>query len=43
MLQKRNLMSHSYDEKNADMAYNLIVNNYFKELYDVYIKFKQEI
>jgi nucleotidyltransferase substrate binding protein (TIGR01987 family) len=43
MLQKRNLMSHSYDEKNADIAYNLIVKIYFDELFEVYLKFKQEI
>ena len=43
MLQKRNLMSHTYDEKNANLAYNLITEQYFDELYDVYLKFKQEI
>lgn len=43
MLQKRNLMSHTYDEKNANLAYNLIIEQYFDELYDVYLKFKQEI
>lgn len=42
MLQKRNLMSHTYNEKNADLAYGLIVNDYFKELYDVYLSLKQE-
>ncbi len=40
MLQKRNLMSHTYDEKNAELAYHLIVNTYFSELYDFYLKFK---
>ena len=43
MLQKRNLMSHTHDEKNANLAYNLITEQYFDELYDVYLKFKQEI
>ncbi len=43
MLQKRNLMSHTYDEKNAELAYNLIANDYFVELFDVYFKLKSEI
>lgn len=43
MLQKRNLMSHTYDTKNAELAYQLIVNTYFSELYDFYLKFKSEI
>lgn len=42
MLQKRNLMSHTYNEKNAQLAYNLIVEEYFKEIYDVYITLKNE-
>ena len=43
MLQKRNLMSNTYDEKNAELAYNLIVNDYFVELFDVYLKLKNEL
>ena len=37
MLEKRNLMSHTYDEKNAGLALQLIVNSYFDELYDLYL------
>lgn len=43
MLQKRNLMSHTYNEKNAKLAYNLIVNEYFSELYDVYLTLKKDL
>ncbi len=32
MLEKRNLMSHTYDKKNAELAYQLIKNEYFSEL-----------
>ncbi len=32
MLQKRNLMSHTYNEINTELAYNFIVNEYFNEL-----------
>ena len=37
MLEKRNLMSHTYDEKNAAMALELIVNSYYDELNDLYL------
>ncbi len=37
MLEKRNLMSHTYDETNAGLALQLIVNSYFDELYDLYL------
>ena len=37
MLEKRNLMSHTYDETNAGLALQLIINSYFDELYDVYL------
>jgi len=43
MLQKRTLMSHTYDEKNAELAYSLIVNEYFEELFDVYQTLKKEV
>lgn len=43
MLQKRNLMSHTHDEKNAVLAYQLIVNEYFKELEEVYQTLKKEL
>lgn len=42
MLQKRNLMSHTYDETNAELAYSLIVNDYFAELYNLYFKLLKE-
>lgn len=32
MLEKRNLMSHTYDRKNAELAYLLIKNTYFDKL-----------
>jgi nucleotidyltransferase substrate binding protein (TIGR01987 family) len=32
MLEKRNLMSHTYDKKNAELAYSLIKHEYFERL-----------
>lgn len=43
MLQKRNLMSHTYDEKTAELAYRLIVDEYFNELLDAYTTLKEEL
>ena len=43
MLQKRNLMSHTYNEYNAKLAYRLIVDQYFKALNQLYLKLKSEI
>lgn len=43
MLQKRNLMSHTYSKETAELAYSLIVNKYFEELQDVYLKLKKEV
>ena len=37
MLEKRNLMSHTYDETNTAMALELIVNSYYDELNDLYL------
>ena len=37
MLEKRNLMSHTYDETTAGLALKLIINSYFDELYDLYL------
>ena len=37
MLEKRNLMSHIYDETTAGLALQLIVTSYFDELYDLYL------
>jgi len=36
MLQKRNLMSHTYDETTAELAYQLIVNSYFQALKQIH-------
>lgn len=43
MLQKRNLMSHTYNETNAELAYNLIVHEYFSELQKVYFRLLNEV
>ncbi|RYE21355.1 MAG: nucleotidyltransferase [Sphingobacteriaceae bacterium] len=43
MLQKRNLMSHTYNEINAELAYNLIINEYFSELQKVYFRLLKEV
>ncbi|AYD46317.1 nucleotidyltransferase substrate binding protein [Arachidicoccus soli] len=43
MLQKRNLMSHTYNKENAEIAYRLIVGEYFDALYAVYLKLKTEV
>lgn len=42
MLDKRNLMSHTYDDKTAELAYRLIVDVYYQALYDVYTYLKNE-
>lgn len=43
MLEKRNLMSHTYDDQKAQLAYNFIVTAYFEELFDVYTTLKKEL
>ena len=43
MLQKRNLMSHTYNKKNADLAFALIVESFFAELEEVYHTLKKEV
>ena len=43
MLEKRNLMSHAYDEAKAEIAYKLIINEYFKMLEQLYKKLKEEL
>ena len=43
MLEKRNLMSHAYDEEKAETAYKLIINEYFKMLEQLYNKLKEEL
>ena len=42
MLEKRNLMSHTYDETTAELAYKLITQTYFKAIEQVYNKLKAE-
>ena len=32
ILEKRSLMSHTYDKKNSELAYNPIKNEYFERL-----------
>ncbi|MDZ4708970.1 MAG: HI0074 family nucleotidyltransferase substrate-binding subunit [Saprospiraceae bacterium] len=43
MLEKRKFMNKTFNVKNAQIAYNLIINDYFKELYDVFMKLKKEV
>jgi len=43
MLDKRNLMSHTCDEKNAETAYNLIAGSYTQLLEKLYEKLKGEL
>lgn len=43
MLEKRNLMSHTYDETNAELAYGLIVNSYYGALKQLYLKLRPEL
>lgn len=42
MLEKRNLMSHTYDQQNAELAYSLIVNDFYIELNNAYLTLKNE-
>ncbi len=43
MLDKRNLMSHTYDEEKSALAYSLIRNNYFKALSQLHERLKKEL
>lgn len=43
MLEKRNLMSHTYDETNAELAYKLIINNYVNALKQAYLTLGEEL
>jgi nucleotidyltransferase substrate binding protein (TIGR01987 family) len=43
MLEKRNLMSHTYDETTAELAFNLISNTYFKAIEQVFLRLGQEL
>lgn len=43
MLEKRNLMSHTYNETAAALAFKIINEQYFKALQQVYGKLKTEI
>lgn len=42
MLQKRNLMAHTYDEKLSELAYRLIVDQYHSALKQLYDKLRAE-
>lgn len=42
MLQKRNLMAHTYDEKTADLAFNFITGHYFNAIKQVLLKLGEE-
>ena len=42
MLEKRNLMAHAYDEATAQLAYELIRNQYFGQLQKMYHLFSQQ-
>lgn len=43
MLEKRNLMSHTYNESNAELAYNLIKTDYFFQIFDLYQTLQKEL
>ncbi len=43
MLEKRNLMSHTYDEETAELAYRLIVGMYFEAIEKVYQNLKRAL
>lgn len=43
MLQKRNLMSHTYNEETANLAYALITESYFSALNKLYLKLKSSL
>ena len=43
MLEKRNLMSHTYDETRAELACQLIKNQYFAQISALYDKLKSEL
>jgi nucleotidyltransferase substrate binding protein (TIGR01987 family) len=43
MLEKRNLMAHTYDQNLVDLAYRLIVNDYYPALKQVYLKLGSEL
>ncbi len=42
MLKKRNLMAHTYEEKQMLTAYRLIINQYFQELKKMYRLLKEK-
>ena len=43
MLQRRNLMAHTYDESTADLAFDLINRSYFPALKQLYEKLRAEL
>ena len=40
MLEKRNLLAHTYDEAQADLAFDLILNEYYPLLEELLQKFQ---
>lgn len=42
MLEKRNLMAHTYNETNAKLSISLIRNKYFSELNKLYLLLKEK-
>ncbi|MBK9192693.1 MAG: nucleotidyltransferase substrate binding protein [Crocinitomicaceae bacterium] len=43
MLEKRNLMAHTYDEKNSELAFHLIHDSYYRSIEELIIKLKAEL
>lgn len=43
MLQKRNLMAHTYNENLSELAYRLIVEQYYAALSQLYEKLRNEL
>jgi len=43
MLEKRNFMAHTYNETNAELAYRLIVENYYYGLKQLYLRLRTEL
>lgn len=41
MLEKRNLMTHTYDETKSDNALQLIISDYVPAIFEVYRYFKK--
>jgi hypothetical protein len=42
MLEKRNLMAHTYDENKAEQALDLITKQYYQQLEKLYVFFSNK-